>query len=134
MKQLEDLSRENIFKVPEGYFEKLPGIIQARVVKPHPQSWFVPVYKFALPMVTIALAVTVWLTYRQGVSLEDQLNEIQTEQLMAYLNESDASAELLTENISWSDDDLFELEETVLSSMEPMDIMPDELSVEPDNF
>jgi hypothetical protein len=134
MKKLEDISRENIFKVPDGYFEKLPGVIQARVAKPEPKAWFAPAYKFALPVVALAIALTVWFTSRQGVSLEDQLNEIQTEQLMAYLEESDLSADLLTEEISWSEEDLNELEEEVISSMEPIDITVEDLSVEPDNF
>ncbi len=134
MRKLEDISRENIFKVPDGYFEKLPGVIQARVAKPEPKAWFAPAYKFALPVVALAIALTVWITYRQGVSLEDQLYEIQTEQLVAYLEESDLSADLLTDEISWSEEDLNELEEKVISSMEPLDITLEDLSVEPDNF
>ncbi len=134
MKKLEDISKENIFKVPEGYFEKLPGIIQARVAKPEPRVWFAPAFKFALPVVALILAVTVWFTSRQGVSLEDQLNEIQTEQLMAYLEETDLSADLITDEINWSEEDLIELEEKVISSMEPIDITEEDLSVEPDNF
>jgi hypothetical protein len=133
MKKLEEIAKENIFKVPDGYFEKLPGVIQARVAKPEPKVWFAPAFKFALPVVAIAIAVTVWFT-SQGVSFEDQLNEIQTEQLMAYLEESDLSADLLTEEVSWSAEDLNELEEKVFSSMEPIDITIEDLSVEPDNF
>jgi hypothetical protein len=133
MKKLEEIAKENIFKVPDGYFEKLPGVIQARVAKPEPKVSFAPAFKFALPVVAIAIAVTVWFT-SQGVSFEDQLNEIQTEQLMAYLEESDLSADLLTEEVSWSAEDLNELEEKVFSSMEPIDITIEDLSVEPDNF
>jgi hypothetical protein len=134
MKKLEEIAKENIFKVPDGYFEKLPGVIQARVAKPEPKVWFAPAFKFALPVVAIAIAVTVWFTSGQGVSFEDQLNEIQTEQLMAYLEESDLSTDLLTEEITWSEEDLNELEEEVISSMEPIDITEEDLSVEPDNF
>jgi hypothetical protein len=134
MKKLEDISKENIYKVPEGYFEKLPGLIQARVAKPEPRVWFAPAFKFAMPVVALVLAVTVWFTSRQGVSLEDQLSEIQTEQLMVYLEESDLSADLITDELNWSEEDLIELEENVISSMEPIDITIEDLSVEPDNF
>lgn len=134
MKKLEDISKESIFKVPDGYFEKLPGIIQARVAKPEPRVWFAPALKFAAPVLAIALAIAIWFTAGQGGSLEDQLNEIQTEQLMAYLEESDLSPDLITEEIHWSEEDLNELEEEVISSMEPIDITIEELSVEPDNF
>jgi len=134
MKKLEDISRENIFQVPDGYFEKLPGIIQARVARPEPRVWFAPAYKFALPVVALAMALTVWFTSGQGVSLEDQLNEIQTEQLMVYLDDSELPAELLTEEINLSEEDLYELQEKVISSMEPIDITLEDISVEPDNF
>jgi len=134
MKKLEDISKESIFKVPDGYFEKLPGIIQARVAKPEPRVWFAPALKFTAPVLAIAIAIAIWFTAGQGGSLEDQLNEIQTEQLMAYLEESDLSPDLITEEIRWSEEDLNELEEEVIFSMEPIDITEEELSVEPDNF
>ena len=31
--KLEDLPQKEIFDVPEGYFEKLPGTIQARIAE-----------------------------------------------------------------------------------------------------
>jgi hypothetical protein len=134
MKKLEDISKENIFKVPDGYFEKLPGVIQARVAKPEPRIWFAPAFKFALPMVAFAIAITIWFTSGQSSSLEDQLNQIQTEQLIVYLEESELSTDLMTDEINLSEEDLNELEETVISSMEPIDIILEDLSVEPDNF
>ena len=133
MKKLEDLSKENIFKVPDGYFEKLPGIIQARVAKPEPRVWFVPAFKFALPVVVLLVAAAFWLTSREGASLEDQLSEIQTEQLLVYLEEVETPVELYDE-VSLSEDDLIGLEEEVYLSMDPLDISIEELSVEPDNY
>ena len=133
MKKLEDLSKENIFKVPDGYFEKLPGIIQARVAKPEPRVWFVPAFKFALPVVVLLVAAAFWLTSREGASLEDQLSEIQTEQLLVYLEEVETPVELYDE-VSLSEDDLIGLEEEVYLSMDPLDISIEDLSVEPDNY
>ncbi len=133
MKKLEDISKENIFKVPDGYFEKLPGVIQARVAKPEPKVWFSTAFKFALPVVAIAIVVAVWFTSGGG-SLENQLNEIQTEQLIVYLEESDLSPDLINDEIDLNEEDLNELEKTVISSMEPFDISLEDLSVEPDNF
>lgn len=134
MKKLEDISKENIFTVPDGYFEKLPGVVQSRVAKPDPKVWFAPTFKFAVPILAFAIAATIWFTSGTGNSLEDQLNEIQTDQLMAYLDESDFSTELISEEIAWSEQDLDELEEEVISSLEPIDITIEDLSVEPDNF
>lgn len=133
MKKLEDLSKENIFKVPDGYFEKLPGVIQARVAKPEPRIWFVPAFKFALPVVALVIAVSLWFTLHEGASLEDQLSEIKTEQLLAYLEEGEVSLELDDET-NLSEEDLIGLEEEVYLSIDPLDISIEELSVEPDNY
>jgi len=134
MKKLEDLSRDNIFKVPDGYFEQLPGIIQARVAKPAPQPWFIPVLKFAIPVLFVA-AMTVWFTSGNGTTIEDQLSKIQTEQLIAYLEESELSVDLVSEEVSlMNEDDLLDLEERVLSSITPLDITLEDLNHLPDNF
>jgi hypothetical protein len=76
----------------------------------------------------------IWFTSSQEVSVEEQLNEIQTDQLMAYLEDSEVSADLINEEVSLNEDDLYDLEEKVLSNMEPFDITVDELSVESNNF
>jgi len=134
MRKLEDISRENIFKVPDGYFEKLPAIIQNRVAKPEPARWFLPAFKFAMPAAVIILLVAIWVTTSSTDSIEKQLTEIQTEQLMAYLEESDYPIDWLIEEVSLNEDDLYGLEEEVFSSMEPFDITVEDLSVEPENF
>jgi hypothetical protein len=134
MKKLEDISKENIYQVPEGYFDKLPGIIQARVARPEPKVWFTPSLKFAMPVMALVVALTIWFTSGNGYSVEEQLNEIQTEQLLAYLEESEFSVDLLAEEVVLSEDELYDLEENVFSSMEPFDISIEELSIEPDNF
>ncbi len=134
MKKLDEISRETPFRVPDGYFDRLPGIIQARVAKPEPRLWFAPSLKFAMPVAALVVALTIWFTGREGNSIEEQLNEIQTEQLMAYLEGSELSDDLLNEEMTLSEDDLYELEENVFSSMDPIDITIEELNIEPDNF
>jgi hypothetical protein len=134
MKKLDELSRETPFKVPDGYFDRLPGTIQARVAKPATGLWFAPALKFAMPVVALVIALTVWFVNQEGNSIEEQLNDIQTEQLMAYLENNDLQEELMNEEVSLSEEDFYELEENVFSSMEPIDITIEELSIEPDNF
>lgn len=134
MRKLEDISKENMFRVPEGYFERLPGVIQARIAKPAPSIWFIPVFKFAVPAMAFIIALSFWLNSGSSNSIEDQLNEIQTEQLLAYLDNNEVSVDLLSDEISLSEDEFYELEEKVFSSMEPFDITPEDLSVLPDNF
>jgi len=138
MKKLEDIPKTNIFEVPEGYFEKLPGIIQSRVAKPDPTLWFTPTWKFALPILAFIAVGIFWFTSQTGDSLEQQLASIQTEQLIAYLDDGDLTMEELAETVTWSETDLNELEEKVFSTIEvsgdELDILLEEFSVESEDF
>ncbi len=40
----------------------------------------------------------------------------------------------MNEEVTLSEEDLYELEENVFSSMDPIDITIEELNIEPDNF
>ncbi|MBK8292479.1 MAG: hypothetical protein IPK96_17610 [Flammeovirgaceae bacterium] len=134
MKKLEDISKKNIFEVPDGYFEKLPGIIQARVAKPQPTPWFVPTLKFALPIFAILVVGIFWYSSQSQNTIEEQLAAIQTEQLVAYLDDATLNFDDLTESVTWSEDDLNELEEKVFSSFEvsetDLDLLLEEFSTE----
>ena len=134
MKKLEDISKKNIFEVPDGYFEKLPGIIQARVAKPQPTPWFVPTLKFALPIFAILAVGIFWYSSQSQNTIEEQLAAIQTEQLVAYLDDATLNFDDLTESVTWSEDDLNELEEKVFSSFEvsetDLDLLLEEFSTE----
>ncbi len=138
MKKLEDIPKKNIFEVPEGYFEKLPGIIQSRITKPDPTPWFAPTWKFALPILAFIAVGIVWFTSQTGDSLEQQLASIQTEQLIAYLDDGDLTMDELAETVTWSETDLNELEEKVFSTIEvsgdELDILLEEFSIEPEDF
>jgi hypothetical protein len=138
MKKLEDIPKKNIFEVPEGYFEKLPGIIQSRVATPEATPWFAPTWKFALPVLALVAVGIFWFSSQSGVSLEQQLADIQTEQLIAYLDDGDLTMDDLAETVTWSETDLDELEEKVFSSIEvsgdELDILLEEFNVEPEDF
>lgn len=135
MKKLENIPKRNIFKVPDGYFENLPGIIQARVSKPEPAApWFVPALKFALPVVALIALGVFWYSKQPQDTLEQQLAEIQTEQLVAFLDDATLNFDDLTESVTWSENDLNELEEKVFSTFEvseaELDILFEEFDVE----
>jgi len=136
MKKLDDISKKNIFEVPEDYFEKLPGIIQSRVAKPQPRSFFIPVLKIAGPVLAVLVAGFFW--FYQPATLADELGEIQTEQLVAYLADSDLQTDDLVDAVTWSEDDLMDLEETVFTSFDGMsdnlDVLLEEYDVQSDNF
>jgi len=131
MKKLEDIPKKNIFEVPEGYFEKLPGIIQARVIKPEPVRIWVTSLKFALPVLAIVAFGVFWFTSSKEESFDEQLAGIQTEQLIAYLNTADLQIDDLSESVDWNEFDLIELEDKVYSTF---DITGDELDLLIDEF
>lgn len=137
MKRLEDIPKKNIFQVPDGYFEKLPGVIHARVAKPEKAVWFVPMLKYALPVLAVVVLGILWFSNPKGNSFDEQLASIQTEQLIAYLDDSDLNFDELTESVTWSETDLVELEETVFNSFDfagdELDVLMDEL-IETENY
>lgn len=117
MKKLEDIPKKNLFEVPEGYFEKLPAIIQSRVTGPSTRSnpSFKFVLQFALPaMVVIVVAIVFWVSRpTSGATAESMLASIQTEDLVAYLKESDFTTEELLDAVELDVEDANEIEEAV---------------------
>jgi len=118
MKKLEDIPKNNIFEVPEGYFDKLPGIIQSRVAAKETAPGigiYGLVLKVALPMMAIGLAV--FLIFRENDphgTPEDLLASVSTEQLSDYLIDTDLSTDELLDNLDLSELDINALNEEVL--------------------
>lgn len=118
MKKLEEIPKKEVFKVPEGYFENLPGIIQARVTQPGRSREAVPVYslalKYAIPVVTVFALALFWFTGRdESPTAESILSSIQTEDLVAYLDEDDMTTEELLDDLNLTQDDAAEIEGAV---------------------
>ena len=118
MKKLEDIPKKQVFEVPDGYFEKLPGIIQSRVTKTSVQEHWSPFYRyglrFALPAVLLLAFGIFWYQHSQeNNSAEGILASIQTEDLVAYLGESDLTTEELLDEVHLNDDDANQIEESV---------------------
>ncbi len=112
MKKLEDIPKKEVFNVPDGYFDKLPGIIQARVAAP--QSQRKPVWRFALryalPVVVLLAVFTFWFNrIPKVVDAEQLLSSIQTEDLVAYINDSDITTEELLSDIQLDEEDADEI-------------------------
>jgi hypothetical protein len=92
MKKLEDIPKKNIFEVPEGYFDQLPGRVQARIAaesSSRSKSWvWSGAIRYALP-VLVALAVFAgWWLKKAPEDPEAILATIETEQLVTYLEEN----------------------------------------------
>jgi len=105
MKKLEDIPKNDIFKVPDGYFDNLPTIIQARVAKNESQ-WAYPVLlslKYALPILVIGVALFwYWKSGTEALSTEQVLASINSDDLIEYIEEADMSTEDLLESIDYT--------------------------------
>lgn len=118
MKKLEDIPKNNIFEVPEGYFDKLPGVIQSRIAakdKPSGIGVYGLVLKIALPLMAIGLAV--FLIFRENDPYgtpEDLLASVSTEQLSDYLIDTDLSTDELLDNLDLNELDVNALNEEIL--------------------
>lgn len=115
MKKLEDIPKKEIFSVPEGYFDKLPGVIQSRVAKK--QEDVVPAYRlalrYALPVVALIAVAVFWLNRPKEVSAENLLASVETADLIAYLNDSDISTEEILDQVNFDATDASEIESAV---------------------
>lgn len=117
MKKLEDIPRKNIFEVPDGYFEKLPGIIQSRVTSGEKQSRpvFSSALRLAVPLVLVmAIAAVFWLDRPEAdANPQSILASVQTEDLVAYLSEADFTTDELLDDVELDGEDVTHIEESV---------------------
>jgi hypothetical protein len=118
MKKLEDIPKKQVFEVPEGYFEKLPGIIQSRVTQNSEKQSWQPFYRYglrvAVPAVLLLAFGIFWYQHSQeNGTAESILASIQTEDLVAYLGDSDLTTEELLDEAHLNADDADQIEESV---------------------
>ena len=115
--KLEDLPKKPIFNVPEGYFEQLPGKIQARIeTQKSPERAFVFRYRlqYVVPVILLAMAAVLWFNRSQSpADVETILASIETEQLVAYLNDSELTTEDVLEEVDFNSDDIDDIETEV---------------------
>lgn len=118
MKKLEDIPKKQIFEVPDGYFEKLPGIIQSRVTQHREEKkWWLEYHyslRLALPAIVLLVAGIFWFSDSpKDVDAENMLASIQTEDLITYLNEGDLTTDELLEHVALDTQDVTSIEESV---------------------
>ena len=125
MKKLDDIPKKSVFEVPEGYFDRLPGIIQARLVQDEVNrktvsGWLVYLgysLKYALPVVAIAAASFYYLNMPADQSTKDLLASVDTAYLVAYLEDADVSTEDLLENVSLDQDEASAIQESTMDEI-----------------
>ncbi len=101
--RLDDLKREAPFSVPEGYFDKLPQMIQARIpaepVRKPLVSWSWQ-RSVGLAAASALILVLVWVTVpeRQGSLGQEPLSGISNASIISYLEDQDISYYDLSEH------------------------------------
>jgi hypothetical protein len=122
--RLDDLKKETPFSVPEGYFDKLPQIIQSRIVSEPVRkplvgwSWQRSV---SLVSAMALILVLVWVTVpeRQGALGEAPLSDISDASIVAYLEDQDISYYDLSEHKVVQK--AFDTDSTILNYLDDMD-------------
>ena len=134
MKKLEDIPRKNVFEVPEGYFDRLPGIIQARVAEKENSHAWSPYFRYslqyALPALILVVASIFYFRTPEALSVQDLLASVDSEQLVAYLGESDLNTDELLEFVSLDPNEVAAIQESSLDEIGLSDEDVDGLSDE----
>ncbi len=122
--RLEDLKRETPFSVPDDYFDKLPQMIQSRIVSEPARkpligwSWQ---RSAALVSAMSLIFVLVWFTVpeRQGALGEEPLANISDASIVAYLQEQDMSYDDLSEHSTVQK--AFDADSTMMNYLDDLD-------------
>lgn len=111
--KLEDIPKKHNFKVPEGYFDSLPGRVQSRIMRQtKPQQSFFIRYKlqFVLPILLAALALFWFLPSNSREDAESILASVETADMIAYLNASELTTEEVMDELHFNSSDVEEIE------------------------
>lgn len=98
---LENIPKKNIYSVSDGYFDKLPTRIQERVVLNSKQSSPGYILSLGLRIALPVIALIVMIAYfgnrinNNDLNYEAMLDDIPTEELISFINESDLSTDEL---------------------------------------
>ncbi len=118
MKKLENIPKKDIFTVPDGYFDNLPGKIQARITgeSARPENRFIFRYKlqYALPLIALmAISIFLFTNRPAETDVDALLASVETEALVAFVNETDLISYDLFDNTELSNSEVQEIENEV---------------------
>ncbi len=135
MKKLEDIPKNHPFKVPDGYFDNLPGIIQSRVAEKsevlEAKPYFRYALQYALPVVVLAIVAVVYLYPTNPQDVDPMLASVSTEELVAYLEQSEITTEELLDEMDLDSESVEAIEsEVYFNDIENLD----ELDLDLDNL
>lgn len=111
--KLEDIKKKNIYAVPDKYFDQLPTRIQSRVNDKKPVLGVRLNWKLALKVTVPVVAVVMILFYfgiatmkNSTLSSEELLAQVSTDDLIAYLETTDITADEIIEEVDFTNIDL----------------------------
>lgn len=110
--KLEDIKKKNIYSVPDRYFDQLPTRIQSRVNEKKPVlgltlDWSL-VFRVAVPVLTVVFFVFYFSigNHKSIQSAEELLAQIDTDDIIAYLQTTDITTDEIIEGLDLSDIEL----------------------------
>ena len=138
--KLEDISKKDAFSVPDGYFDKLPTIIQTRAIEStKKRKIFSPVriLRLAIPSLLILVVAAYYGNkYQNNVLNSDQkielmLAEISTAEMVNYLSETDLSSNDLLELVSFEGEKIDDFSNGLENiSDEELDLLMNDFEIE----
>ncbi|MFZ2907295.1 MAG: hypothetical protein WAZ98_13920 [Cyclobacteriaceae bacterium] len=125
MKKLEDIPKNHPFKVPEGYFDRLPGLIQARVSEKTSIWEAKPIVRYALqyalPVLVLAVASILYLVPDSSQDADSLLASVSTEELVTYLQESGITTDELLDELQFDNESIEAIEAEVYFNFKELD-------------
>lgn len=114
MAKLDDIPKKDFFTTPPDYFENLPAAIQSRVRK-GPEAREFPVVKYSLQYaLPLLLIIAAMFFYRSSTpDAETILASVDTEELIAYLQDAGVTTDDVLESIEFSTEDLQAIEDEI---------------------
>lgn len=135
MKKLEDIPKTDIFETPEGYFDRLPGMIQSRVAQraaEQNRAFSYYALRYALPVVVVMAALIFWFRPQANTgTAENILASIDTSDLVSYLQDDEITLDEMLEQLTLDDVDATGIQDKVYPgdvSDGDLDTMLDEMT------
>lgn len=130
--KLEDIKKKNIYSVPDKYFDRLPAIIQSRVIEKKPALGLSLNWSLAFKVAAPALALVLILFYfgisttdNSTLSSDELLAQVSADDLIAYLGTTDITIDEILEELDLSNIELDFYEEGPI--MQDMDLNDKEI-------
>ncbi len=137
MKKLDDIPKKTIFTTPDGYFDRLPGVIQTRMARESEKKpahvFLVNAIRIAVPVAALAVFAVIW--FKPAPCIECQVEEMDVDQIALFLDQTDWPSDDHVEMNEFTSGELDAIEDEVYSDFDANEIddqLLDEL--DPDNL